>query len=232
MADAAVSNTAEGNLVWVRIPPSLPGSATSHPPPAALPAGPIRQGLGRLGRMPLGADGPRGHSGHACAGTKSVRGDAMRTRTQLLMMSIILLGLLANCGGRATSIPAGAQQVHVAVTESGIRLDPAIVPAGDVYVVLDTPGSSVGFLEGENGPLSDVTLARVVQTGDSQGTSMQSLEQARLLRRAARRGSRPAGSLRERRQGGPEPREVRVLHRRLGRGSTAVVGRARSPALT
>jgi hypothetical protein len=25
MADAAVSNTAEGNLVWVRIPPSAPG---------------------------------------------------------------------------------------------------------------------------------------------------------------------------------------------------------------
>jgi acyl-coenzyme A thioesterase PaaI-like protein len=27
MADAAVSNTAEGNLVWVRIPPSAPGPA-------------------------------------------------------------------------------------------------------------------------------------------------------------------------------------------------------------
>jgi hypothetical protein len=101
----------------------------------------------------------------------------MRTRTRLLAMSIILLGLLASCGERAATIPAGAQQVHVAVTEAGIRLDPVNVPAGDVYVVLDTPGSSVGFLQGQDGPLSDETLARVTQTGDSEGTSMQSFDQ-------------------------------------------------------
>ena len=62
-------------------------------------------------------------------------------------MSIILVGLLASCGGRATSIPAGAQRVRVAVTECGSLLDPAVVPAGDVYLVLDTPGSSVGLLQ-------------------------------------------------------------------------------------
>jgi hypothetical protein len=101
----------------------------------------------------------------------------MRTRIRLLAMSIILLGLLANCGERAASIPAGAQKVHVAVTESGIRLDPETVPAGDVYVVLDTAGSSVGFLQGQDGPLSDETLARVTQTGDLEGTSIQSFDQ-------------------------------------------------------
>ncbi len=41
MADAAVSNTAEGNLVWVRIPPSLPAFATTHPPPISARASPI-----------------------------------------------------------------------------------------------------------------------------------------------------------------------------------------------
>ena len=101
----------------------------------------------------------------------------MKTRTPLLAMSVILVGLLAGCGDRATSIPDGAQQVHVTVTESGIRLNPAVVPAGDVYVVLDTLGPSVGFLEGENGPLTDQTLARVTQTGDLQGTSAQSFDQ-------------------------------------------------------
>jgi hypothetical protein len=93
------------------------------------------------------------------------------------MMSIILLGLLANCSGRANPVPAGAPQVHVTVTESGVRLDPATVPAGDVYVVLDTPGSSVGFLQGQDGPLSDEALARVTQTGNSEGTSTQGFDQ-------------------------------------------------------
>jgi len=96
---------------------------------------------------------------------------------RLFATSLILAAVLASCGGRATPIPAGSQQVHVAVTESGIRLDPASVPAGDVYVVLDTPGSSVGFLEGQDGPLSEEALARIAQTGDTQGTSMQSFDQ-------------------------------------------------------
>ena len=30
MADAAVSNTAEGNLVWVRLPPSVPVKYELH----------------------------------------------------------------------------------------------------------------------------------------------------------------------------------------------------------
>lgn len=102
---------------------------------------------------------------------------------RLFTTLIILVGLLSGCGGRATPIPAGAQQVHVAVTESEILLDPVVVRGGDIYVVLDTPGSSVGFLQGQSaagatpGPLSDGDLARISGSGDSQGTSGQSFDQ-------------------------------------------------------
>ena len=63
---------------------------------------------------------------------------------RLLAAAIILLALLGGCGDRAAPVPAGAQLVHVVIDESGVRLDPATVPAGDVYVVLDTPASSIG----------------------------------------------------------------------------------------
>jgi hypothetical protein len=46
-------------------------------------------------------------------------------------------------------IPTGAQQVVVEVTGSDVRLDPTSVNAGDVYLVLDTPRSSVTFTEEE-----------------------------------------------------------------------------------
>jgi len=96
---------------------------------------------------------------------------------------LVLAGLVAACGGRATAMPAGAQQVHVAVNEAGVSLSPAVVPAGDVYVVLDTPRSSVFFVQGQRaaadtpGPLSDDELARIALNGDSQGTSMESFDQ-------------------------------------------------------
>lgn len=93
-------------------------------------------------------------------------------------MMVILLGRLAGvlvgCGRGQTPIPPGAQQVHVVVTESEVRLDPATVRAGDVYVVLDTPGSSVGFAQRQRGaaetpgPVSDDDLARLAH-GDLEG---------------------------------------------------------------
>ena len=103
----------------------------------------------------------------------------MRSRPRLasavvaLMAAILLAGMLAGCG-RARPIPPGAQEVHVVVTASEVRLDPAIVGAGDVYVVLDTPGSSVGFAQRKRtaaetpGPLSDDDLDRLGH-GDTEG---------------------------------------------------------------
>ena len=51
-----------------------------------------------------------------------------------------------------TPIPPGAQEVHVVITESEVRLDPATFRAGDVYLVLDGPVPGVDFVNG-NAPL-------------------------------------------------------------------------------
>jgi hypothetical protein len=89
--------------------------------------------------------------------------------------AIGLVGLLAlvlvGCGLGRTSIPPGAQVVHVAVTESAIHLDLATVHAGDVYlVVAEGPVQEFLFV---SGPFDDAGLARLVQ-GDWQGTTSES----------------------------------------------------------
>ena len=89
----------------------------------------------------------------------------------------VLSVTLAGCGRGQTPVPAGAQLLHVSVVGSEVRLDPAIVSAGDVYVVLDTPGSSVGFAQRQRtvaetpGPLTDEDLDRLAR-GDTGGTSI------------------------------------------------------------
>jgi hypothetical protein len=95
-------------------------------------------------------------------------------------IAVLLIGLLAcilaGCSRGRTPIPAGAQVIHIAVIESELRLDRATVRAGDVYLVLDTPRSSVGFasrMRGdlETGPLSDEDIARLAH-GDTQGLAI------------------------------------------------------------
>jgi hypothetical protein len=90
---------------------------------------------------------------------------------------LVLLMIILGCGPSQAPIPPGAQQVHVVVTGAEVRLMPATVRAGDVYVVLDTPGSSVGFVQRRRsatdtpGPLTDDDLARVAR-GDTEGTAI------------------------------------------------------------
>jgi hypothetical protein len=94
-----------------------------------------------------------------------------------LLLLTIAVAAVAGCGRGQATIPPGGQQVHVTVTGSEVRLDPASVRAGDVYVVLDTPGSSVGFAQQKRspaetpGPLSDEDLDRLAR-GDTEGTSI------------------------------------------------------------
>ncbi len=94
----------------------------------------------------------------------------------------VLGGVLAGCGPSQTPIPPGAQVVHVAVTERGVRLDPSIVHPGDVYLVLDQPvDGSIRFVERKPGaadavgPLSDDDLAALAQ-GDTFATSISGLD--------------------------------------------------------
>ncbi len=96
--------------------------------------------------------------------------------------AVALVGLLAvvlvGCGRGQTPIPPGAQVVHIAVTQSEVRLDPGTVRAGDVYLVLDAPlDGSIVFVQRKRtaaetpGPLSDDDLARLAH-GDTEGTSI------------------------------------------------------------
>ena len=97
--------------------------------------------------------------------------------------AVALVGVLAivlvGCS-RTTPMPAGARQIHVLVTASEVRLDPATVQAGDVYLVLDGPVQSVSFVQRKRteaetpGPLTDDELARLAH-GDTQGTSIEGM---------------------------------------------------------
>lgn len=81
-----------------------------------------------------------------------------------LVVAAALAVVLAGCGC-AWDMPAGVQQLHVGVGPSEVRLTPATVHAGDVYVVMDSPCTSVGFVWHAQGsveiaPMSDDDLAR------------------------------------------------------------------------
>jgi hypothetical protein len=63
---------------------------------------------------------------------------------------VVVLGLLLSGIVRGhTMVPPGGQQVEVEVTGTEVSLTPMTVNAGDVYVVLVTPRSSVTFIEDE-----------------------------------------------------------------------------------
>lgn len=122
-------------------------------------------------------------------GSRMAHGMGRARRHYPLMLhsgkAVILLGLLsgvlAGCGRGQASIPDGAQEVHVVITESEVRLDPSTVRAGDVYLVLDAPlDASIGFVKQARtaaatpGPLSDDDLARLAR-GDTQGTMIEAM---------------------------------------------------------
>jgi hypothetical protein len=115
-----------------------------------------------------------------------------------LARTILVLGLLggvaAGCAGGLTPIPSGAQQVHIADTETSLDLRPATVRAGNVYVVLDGPRQSVVLVtqkrtaEATPGPMSDDDLDRLTR-GDTEGTSIEGISVAcSAEQRAAARG--------------------------------------------
>jgi hypothetical protein len=90
----------------------------------------------------------------------------------------LLVGVLMGCAQGQATVPAGAQLVHLVATVSKVRLSPASVHAGDVFLQLDDPldGGAFTFVErkstaGETpGPLTDTDLERLAH-GDTQGTS-------------------------------------------------------------
>jgi hypothetical protein len=108
---------------------------------------------------------------------------AEATSMRRLVYLVALAGAvvsLVGCGG-STNIPAGAEQVHVVATTSDVRLDPATVHAGAIYLVLDPTTEAIVLVQGERGaegasaPLSDEALARLAR-GDSEGTSIEGFD--------------------------------------------------------
>lgn len=73
------------------------------------------------------------------------------------------------------TVPAGAQQVHVTVTESEVGLSPATARAGDVYLVLDGPGQGFSFVTLGGGPFDDDAIARL-EEGDLQDTAIEGFQ--------------------------------------------------------
>lgn len=124
--------------------------------------------------------------------------------------------VIAGCTGHE-SIPSGAQQVHVVVTSSEVRLSPATARPGDVYLVLDSPEEgSISFVErmdasGAAGPLTEDDLRRLAD-GLTEGMSISGLDAG---------GCDPAQDAAARGQTGPCGNVMKVV---LVEGRYAVVG--------
>ncbi len=91
----------------------------------------------------------------------------------------LLASLLVGCEPGQTSIPPGAQRVRVVATASEVRLDPAIVHAGDVYLVLDVPQHGIELVQHlggaaeSPGPLSSDELGRLAENADAEGVAIE-----------------------------------------------------------
>ena len=102
----------------------------------------------------------------------------MRQRTLVVAIVTVLVAMLAGCGQGQVTVPSGAQLVHLVATQTEVRLNPATVHAGDVFIQLDEPldGGSFTLVVGADsatatpGPLSDNDLARIA-SGDMQSTA-------------------------------------------------------------
>jgi len=101
---------------------------------------------------------------------------AMVPPLRTVVLSLLIAGVPGGCEPGPVTVPPGAQEVHVAVNGDTVRLEPATVRAGDVYLV-QNPGTSVILVERKAapeetpGPLSDEELDRVAH-GDTFHTAI------------------------------------------------------------
>ena len=96
-----------------------------------------------------------------------------------LAAALALVASIVGCEPAPVAIPAGAQQVAVAVTATTVTLTPAQVPAGDVYMVLSFPAAGPGkvwLVRTADGGLTDAQIAQLAATGDAgQGSGSESM---------------------------------------------------------
>ena len=96
-----------------------------------------------------------------------------------LALLAVALTALVGCESDV-SIPAGSQLLHVAVEGHTVSVEPERgLHAGRVYMVIETPGSVVAFVQALDevdatpGPLDEDHLARLAR-GDGEHTSVES----------------------------------------------------------
>jgi len=89
----------------------------------------------------------------------------------------VVVGTPAACFPGPISVPPEGQRVEVVIDGDTITLDPTTVRAGDVYLVLVRPGTSMLLVERKStpeetpGPLSEAELDRV-RRGDTFHTAI------------------------------------------------------------
>jgi hypothetical protein len=95
-----------------------------------------------------------------------------------LLMAAAAFGLVGCDAHAPIVVPSGAQVVHAVIDGGTVRLAPATAHAGEVYLVVDTPDTSLVFIQGmpapeaSAGPLSDEQIDALAGTGSTYHTSI------------------------------------------------------------
>ena len=98
-------------------------------------------------------------------------------RVGVIVLPLLVAVAIGACEPGAIVVPSGGQAVHVVVSGDTVRLEPATVRAGDVYLVLDQTGTNVVLVQAKAapeetpGPLTDEQLDRISH-GDTFHTSI------------------------------------------------------------
>jgi RNA polymerase sigma-70 factor (sigma-E family) len=131
----------------------------------------------------------------------------LATAALSLLGAVLLIGPVASRlpGYQVTwGIPPGAQEVHVFGTADSVRIDPATIRAGEIYLVFDRSAWGVSFIGGmsdpaETGlppdlePLADADVDRIVR-GDMFHTATWAGLGRPVLRHRARGAAMPGTS--------------------------------------
>jgi hypothetical protein len=93
-------------------------------------------------------------------------------------VALVAALLIAACQPPPVVIPPDAQVVHVSMTDDSVRIEPESVRAGDVYFVMEGPGtgfSLVSRLPSPDAEPTGMTPAQIdaVAGGDFQSTRME-----------------------------------------------------------
>ena len=102
----------------------------------------------------------------------------LRIATRLVLPLILVL---AACQPPTVEIPPEAEVVHVSLTDESVRLEPPTVQAGDVYFVIEGPGTAFTLVRRLTAPGAEPTgmtregIDRVAR-GDFQSTQLEGFE--------------------------------------------------------